>query len=82
MDVKGNLYVATHTGIQIFDQAGRVTGIIPSPIPGRRASNVDFGGPGNEYLYITIGDKVLRRKTKARGVLFFENPVLPPKPQL
>jgi sugar lactone lactonase YvrE/enterochelin esterase-like enzyme len=82
MDVKGNLYVATHTGIQIFDQAGRVTGIIPSPIPGRRASNVDFGGPGNEYLYITIGDKVLRRKTKARGVLFFENPVLPSKPQL
>jgi sugar lactone lactonase YvrE/enterochelin esterase-like enzyme len=82
MDVKGNLYVATHIGIQIFDQAGRVTGIIPSPIPGRRPSNVDFGGPDNAYLYIAEGDKVFRRKTKAKGVLFFENPVLPPKPRL
>jgi enterochelin esterase family protein len=82
MDARGNLYVATHMGLQVFDQAGRVTGIIPGPIPGKRPSNVDFGGPGNEYLYIAQGDKVFRRKTKAKGVLFFQAPVLPPKPQL
>ncbi|MDB5324272.1 MAG: gluconolactonase [Phycisphaerales bacterium] len=82
MDAKGNLYVATHMGLQVFDQAGRVTAIIPGPIPGKRPSNVDFGGPGNEYLYIAQGDKVFRRKTKAKGVLFFQDPVFPPKPQL
>ena len=82
MDTKGNLYVATHMGLQVFDQAGRVIGIIPGPIPGRHPSNVDFGGPGNQYLYIAQGDKVFRRKTKAKGVLFFQDPVLPPKPQL
>lgn len=82
MDTKGNLYVATHMGLQIFDQAGRVTGIIPGPLPGRHPSNVDFGGENMEYLYITQGDKVFKRKTKAQGVQFFKDPVLPPKPQL
>jgi gluconolactonase len=82
MDTKGNLYAATHMGLEIFDQAGRVTGIIPSPVPGKRPSNVDFGGPDNSYLYIAQGDKVYRRKTKAKGVLFFQGPILPPKPQL
>lgn len=82
VDTRGNLFVATHMGLQVFDQAGRVTAIIPSPIPGRRPSNVDFGGPGNEYLYITVGDKVMRRKTRSRGVLFFQEPVLPPTPRL
>jgi gluconolactonase len=82
MDVKGNLYVATHMGLQVFDQAGRVTAIIPGPIPGKHPSNVDFGGPNLEYLYITQGDKVFRRKTKMKGMLFFQDLILPPKPQL
>jgi len=82
MDNKGNLYVATHMGLQIFDQAGRVTGIIPGPLPGTHPSNVDFGGANMEYLYITQGDKVFKRKTKVQGVQFFKDPILPPKPQL
>ena len=82
MDTKGNLYVATHLGLQVFDQAGRVTSIIPGPVPGKHPSNVDFGGPNNEYLYITQGDKVYRRKTRCQGVLFFQDTPLPPKPQL
>jgi sugar lactone lactonase YvrE/enterochelin esterase-like enzyme len=82
MDTRGNLFVAAYLGIQVFDQAGRVTGIIPGPVPGKRPSNVDFGGPNNEYLYITQGDKVFRRKTKSQGVHFFQGPVLPTKPRL
>jgi sugar lactone lactonase YvrE/enterochelin esterase-like enzyme len=82
MDTRGNLFSTSYMGIQIFDQAGRVTGIIPSPIPGKRPSNVDFGGPENRYLYITIDGKVLRRKTKSEGALFFNAPILPLKPQL
>jgi sugar lactone lactonase YvrE/enterochelin esterase-like enzyme len=82
IDTRGNLFAATYMGLQVFDQAGRVTAIIPGPVPGKRPSNVDFGGPDNEYLYIAQGDKVYRRKTKSTGVLFFQGPVLPPKPQL
>jgi sugar lactone lactonase YvrE len=82
IDTRGNLFVAANLGIQVFDQAGRVTAIIPGPTPGRRPSNVDFGGPNHEYLYIAQGDKVYRRKTQSKGVLFFQAPVLPPKPRL
>jgi sugar lactone lactonase YvrE len=82
IDTRGNLFAATYMGLQVFDQAGRVTAIIPGPVPGKRPSNVDFGGPDNAYLYIAQGDKVYRRKTRSKGVLFFQGPVLPPKPQL
>ena len=82
MDANGMLYVCTNMGIQVFDQAGRVNGIIPSPVPNRKPSNIEIGGPDRAYLYISVGDKIYRRKTKAKGVLFFEESVLPPKPQL
>jgi sugar lactone lactonase YvrE/enterochelin esterase-like enzyme len=82
VDTQGRVYAATHLGIQVFDQAGRVNAIIPGPIPGRRPSNLVLGGPGLEYLYVTQGDKVYRRKTKAKGVLFFQDPFLPPTPRL
>jgi sugar lactone lactonase YvrE len=81
VDTQGRVYVTTHMGLQIFDQAGRVNAILPKP---HRAwlSNVCFGGPANQYLYITNGDKVFRRKTKATGVLFFQGVMLPPTPRL
>jgi sugar lactone lactonase YvrE len=82
MDTRGNLFAATHMGLQVFDQAGRVTAIIPGPIPGRHPSNVDFGGPDHQYLYITQGDKVYRRKTQSKGALFFQGPIVPPAPRL
>jgi sugar lactone lactonase YvrE len=82
VDSEGRLYAATHTGIQVFDQAGRVNAIISGPVPGRRPSNLAFGGPGHNYLYITHGDKVYRRKTRAGGVLLFNQPMLPPTPRL
>lgn len=82
MDTQGRLYSTSRIGIQVFDMAGRVNAILPSPVPGRRPSNVEFGGPGNQYLYITVGDRVLRRKTRATGVLFFQGPVVPPAPKL
>jgi gluconolactonase len=81
VDTNGNLYVATEMGVQYCDQAGRVNGIIPKP---HRAwlSNVAFGGPRFDELYVTVGDKVFKRKTKAKGVLSFEAPIKPPTPHL
>ena len=82
MDRGGRLYACTHLGIQIFDQAGRVVGILPKPVVGKGCSNLEFGGPDHDYLYATCGDKLMRRKTRNKGVLFFQEPILPNKPQL
>jgi sugar lactone lactonase YvrE len=82
VDANGNLYACTTIGIQIFDQAGRVTAILPRPLVGKGCSNIEFGGADRAYLYATCGDKVFRRKTKQKGVLFFQDPILPPAPRL
>jgi len=81
VDSQGNLYVATEVGLQFCDQAGRVNGIISKP---QRAwlSNVVFGGPNLDELYVTCSDKVYKRKTAAKGVLSFKPPVQPPAPKL
>lgn len=81
VDTNGNLYVATEMGVQYCDQAGRVNGIIAKP---HRAwlSNVTFGGPAFDELYVTVGDKVFKRRTKAKGVLTFEEPIKPKVPRL
>jgi gluconolactonase len=67
-DSEGYLYVATNLGIQVCDQAGRVTAIIRKPQPSALA-NVVFGGPGLDTLYVAAGDKVYRRVVRRRGVL-------------
>jgi gluconolactonase len=81
VDTKGNLYVATEMGVQYCDQAGRVNGILSKP---QRAwlSNVAFGGPAFDELYVTVSDKVFKRKTRAKGVLSFEAPIKPAAPRL
>lgn len=93
-DTGGWLYVATYDGIQIFDQAGRVNGILdyPNPTPGdmkryesrypHQIPGMTFGGPGKDYLYITYGSKLYRRKMKAKGVLPCEPPMKPAGPRL
>ena len=81
VDTEGRLYVTTSAGLQFCDQAGRVNGIISSP---QRAwlSNVTFGGPENQTLYVTCGDKVYKRKVRATGVHSRAEPITPQKPRL
>ena len=81
VDTQGRLYVTTHAGVQICDQAGRVIGIIPKP-QNAWLANVGFAGAGLDVLYVTTADKVFKRKTKAKGVLTFLPPVKPPAPRL
>jgi sugar lactone lactonase YvrE len=68
-------------GLQICDQAGRVNAIIPKP---QKAwlSNVAFGGPSLDELYVTCGDKVFKRKTRVKGLLLCQGPVKPIAPRL
>lgn len=80
VDTEGRLYVTTRLGLQVLDQLGRVHLIVAKP-QDAWLSNVVFGGPELDTLYVTCGDKVYRRKVKARGVTPW-SPVMPPKPQL
>ena len=81
VDVEGRLYLATSLGIQVFDPMGRVIAILPKPFPAW-LSNVAFGGPGLDELYVTCGGKVYKRKMRTKGVLSWREPVKPLPPRL
>jgi sugar lactone lactonase YvrE/enterochelin esterase-like enzyme len=81
VDTQGRLYVTTEMGVQVCDQAGRVNCIISKP---ERSwlSAVAFGGRDLDELYLTCGGKVYKRKTHAKGVLGFQDPIKPTAPRL
>ena len=82
VDTEGRRYLATKMGLQIFDQLGRCHLILVMPPGADWMSNVCFGGPELDTLYVTCRDKVFKRKIKAKGVLSWQAPVKPPRPRL
>lgn len=70
-DTEGRYYVTSHAGIQMFDSTGRLGGVIDRP-QNKGTVSVNFAGPNLEYLYVCSSDRIYRRKTQARGVLFFK----------
>ena len=76
-DAQGRYYVTSHLGIQMFDSTGREGGLIAKP-QNKGTVSVTFAGPNLEYLFVCSSDKIYRRRTKARGVLFFQSPMLKP----
>ena len=80
VDDQGHVWVATNTGVQICDQAGRVVAIVRKPQPGS-LSNVVLGGPDRQTLFATAGDKVFSRQVRRKGVVSWE-PLKPPTPRL
>ena len=80
VDSAGRLYVATRLGLQVCDQAGRVNVIVPTP--NGKASNVAFGGADQDTLFVTAGDKVFKRKVKAKAAPSFAAPIKPKAPGL
>lgn len=80
LDIEGFLYVATRLGVQVCDQPGRVNAILNKPQPAS-FTNLVFGGPDMQWLYVTNGDKVYRRHLQRKGVVPW-NPVKPPMPRL
>ena len=79
-DTEGYMYAATELGVQVCDQAGRVTSILNAPSEAR-VNSVGFGGRGLQTLYVTSGDKVYKRVLRRKGVLA-GSPVMPPRPRL
>lgn len=64
IDQNGNLYVATHAGLQIFDNEGVFVGMVNMPT---YPVNVTFGGDDMQALYITSYDRIYRIHTNAIG---------------
>jgi gluconolactonase len=81
-DTAGRVYVASRIGIQVLDQLGRVNAILPAPPSNGQTSNVCFGGPGFNILYVSCGDKVFRRKLKTKGANTFADPIKPVNPRM
>ncbi len=64
IDRDDRLYVATHAGIQVFDETGEYLGTIPCPY---RPSNLAFSGPGKRTLYITAMHSLFRIQMLSQG---------------
>lgn len=80
VDINGWLYVATSSGIQVFDQCGRVNFVIATPDWPR---SLCFGGKDLSELFVACGDTIYKRKTKAHGYISGQMaPIKPPPPKL
>lgn len=79
-DRDGRLWVATRMGLQVCDQAGRVTCIIPTP--NGKVANLTFGGPDFDVIYAMCGDKVYSRKVRVKGANNYAAPIVPKGPNL
>ena len=70
VDATDRYYVTSAVGIQIFDPTGRLSGVMATPDPAKPLTSCilagpsDEYGPGHEYLYVTNGDTIFRRRLK------------------
>lgn len=67
VDTKGNLYITSGLGLQVYDPNGKLLGIIEFP---EQPANVTFGGPQNKTLCVTARTSVYSVKTEATGHQF------------
>ena len=66
MTQDGSLLIATKLGIQILDPPGRVHLIMSRPNRKGKLSNCVLAGDDMSTLYVTCGNNVYRRETKAK----------------
>ena len=67
VDSKGNLYITSEIGIQVFDPKGKHLGIIILP---KKPTNVTFGGRDLKTLYVTARTSLYVVPMEATGHLF------------
>jgi gluconolactonase len=67
IDTKGNLYITSALGVQVFDPQGKHLGIIEFP---EQPSNCDFGGKGDKTLYVTARTSLYAVEMEATGHVF------------
>ena len=64
---KGRYFVTTEIGVQIFDPAGRLAGILSKPEPNGKVVSVEFAGANHDILYVAAGEKIYSRKLQVQG---------------
>ena len=62
VDKAGRYYVTSALGVQIFDPTGRSCGVLPKPNELPPLTSCILAGPNHEWLYVTNGDAIFRRK--------------------
>lgn len=67
VDAKGNVYITTNLGIQVFSPAGEALGIISLP---EQPANCSFGGKNLDVLYATARTSVYKIPIAATGWRF------------
>lgn len=67
VDTRGNLYITSGLGIQVFDPEGQRLGIIEFP---EQPANVTFGGPDRKTLYVTARTSLYSAEMEATGHAF------------
>ena len=66
-EATGRYFVTTELGVQVFDTAGRLAGIIAKPDPLGKVVSVEFAGKDHDILFIAAGDKIYSRNLKVKG---------------
>ena len=69
-DTKGNLYITSGLGLQVFNPSGDLLGIIALP---EQPANVDFGGPDMKTLYVTARTSLYAVPMEATGHVFAQS---------
>ena len=72
VDAKGNLYIASPLGIQVFDSTGTSLGAIAAP---KQPYNVTFGGPSGRTLFIAAESSIYAAKMAVPGHIFQDDPL-------
>jgi gluconolactonase len=67
IDTKGNLYITSQIGIQVFDPTGKFLGAIAFP---EQPANVTFGGPDMKTLFVTARSSLYTVRMEATGHVF------------
>jgi gluconolactonase len=66
IDKKGNIYVCTYMGVQIFNNTGKFVGMINLP---SFPVSLCFGDADMKTLYIVSYNKVYKMRTNAEGYI-------------
>ena len=67
IDTKGNVYITSSIGVQVFDPMGKHLGTIEFP---EQPSNCTFGGPDMKTLYATARTSLYAVKMDVAGHMF------------
>lgn len=65
LDVKGNVYITTHLGIQIFSPSGNQIGVVTIP---QQPANVCFGGEDWKTMFVTARTGLYRVQMPIPGL--------------